>query len=93
MYCIDTKKSSDCFACVNIEGLKYAILNKQYNSKEEYEAQVTKIITHMQETGERGLFFDPSISPFPYNDTVANDYYPPATIQTKDGTIISKNPT
>jgi hypothetical protein len=47
----------------------------------------------MQKTGEWGMFFDSSMSPFPYNDTVANDYYPPAVIQTKEGTIIEQNPT
>lgn len=30
----------------------------------------------MQETGERGEFFHPSLSPFGYNKTVAQEYYP-----------------
>lgn len=30
----------------------------------------------MQETGERGEFFHPSLSPFGYNETVAQEYYP-----------------
>jgi hypothetical protein len=30
----------------------------------------------MQETGERGEFFHSSLSPFGYNETVAQEYYP-----------------
>ena len=30
----------------------------------------------MQKTGERGEFFHPSLSPFGYNETVAQEYFP-----------------
>lgn len=30
----------------------------------------------MQTTGERGEFFDPSLSPFGYNETIAHEYFP-----------------
>jgi hypothetical protein len=30
----------------------------------------------MQETGEWGEFFHPSLSPFGYNESVAMEYYP-----------------
>jgi len=30
----------------------------------------------MKETGERGEFFHPSLSPFGYNETVAQEYFP-----------------
>jgi hypothetical protein len=30
----------------------------------------------MQETGERGEFFHRNLSPFGYNETVANEYFP-----------------
>jgi hypothetical protein len=35
-----------------------------------------KIIEYMKTTWERGEFFDPSISLFAYNETVAQEYYP-----------------
>jgi hypothetical protein len=54
---------------------QYCIFNKQY-SKQEYENIVPTIIAQMQETSEWGEFFDPSISPFGYNETVANEYFP-----------------
>jgi hypothetical protein len=35
-----------------------------------------KIIEHMKQTKEWGEFFPTSISPFAYNETVAQDYFP-----------------
>lgn len=75
-YCVNiTRNSEYLFACSDIRDKKYCILNKQY-TKEAYEELVPKIIEHMQQRGERWEFFDSSISPFPYNDTIANDFYP-----------------
>jgi hypothetical protein len=64
-----------CFGCVGLKTGEYCIFNKQY-TKEEYEITVAKIIEHMQTTGERGEFFHPSLSPFGYNETVAQEYLP-----------------
>lgn len=62
---------------------EYCIFNKQF-SKEEYERLVPLIIEHMAETflpdskehTEWGEFFPPSLSPFAYNETIAQDYFP-----------------
>ncbi len=67
--------NSNLFWCIWLRNKQYCIFNKQY-TKEEYEKTVAQIITHMQETGEWGEFFDPSLSPFWYNETVAQEYYP-----------------
>ncbi|MFA5917624.1 MAG: hypothetical protein WC850_05325 [Candidatus Gracilibacteria bacterium] len=67
--------SSNLFGCVGMVSKQYCILNKQY-TKEEYEELVPKIIEHMKKTGEWGEFFPSSISPFGYNETVANEYFP-----------------
>ncbi|MDP2670450.1 MAG: hypothetical protein Q8O99_06060 [bacterium] len=61
----------------------YCIFNQQY-TKDEYEKTVAKIIAHMQQTGERGEFFHPSLSPFGYNETVAQEYYPCSVIARSD---------
>ena len=66
--------SDNLFWCVGLRNKSYCIFNKQY-TKEEYEILVTKIITHMIETKERWEFFHPSLSPFGYNETVAQEYY------------------
>lgn len=67
--------NEDLFGCVGLRKQRYCILNKQY-SKEEYEALVSRLIEHMKSTGEWGEFFPISISPYGYNETVAQEYFP-----------------
>ncbi len=67
--------SNDLFGCSNLRRDKYCILNKQY-SKEEYFALREKIVEHMKKTGEWGEPFPMEISPWAYNETVANDFFP-----------------
>ncbi len=74
-YCNYCFHSKNLFGCIGLRGKQYCILNKQY-SKEEYEALVSKIVAHMTKTGEWGEFFPASTSAFPYNLTLAQDYYP-----------------
>ena len=74
-YCFECMACQNCFGCDGLKHKQYCILNKQY-SKEEYEKFVARIIKHMVSTGEWGEFFHHSISPFAYNETVANEYYP-----------------
>lgn len=68
-------QNSNLFGCVSLRQSKYCILNKEY-SKEEYESLATKIIAHMEETGEWGEFFPAKNSPFHYNETNAQDFFP-----------------
>jgi len=74
-YCWYMESSKNCFACVSMMRGNYCILNKQY-TKEQYEELVPKIIEHMKSTGEWGEFFPMEISPFGYNTTTAQMYYP-----------------
>jgi hypothetical protein len=76
--------SSYLFGCVGLRSKKYCILNKQY-SKDEYEKLVPKLRKHMKEipyTDARGLvyrygeFFPSELSPFAYNETIAQEYFP-----------------
>jgi hypothetical protein len=67
--------TNDCFGCISLKKNQYCILNKQY-TKEEYEVLVPRIIQHMQKTGEWGEYFPANISPFAYNETEANRYFP-----------------
>jgi hypothetical protein len=66
---------SNCFGCVWLRSKSYCILNKEY-SKEEYEALVSRIIEHMLKTWEWWEFFPSSLSPFWYNETVAQELFP-----------------
>ena len=74
----------NCFGCTEMNGKQYCILNKQY-TKEEYEKLIPKIIKHMNDMPyidnkgkvyKYGEFFPSEISPFAYNETVAQDYFP-----------------
>ncbi|MFH1161835.1 MAG: hypothetical protein V1696_00970 [Candidatus Jorgensenbacteria bacterium] len=76
--------SSNLFGCIGLRNKQYCILNKQY-TKEEYEALVPRIIDHMNtmpyvDTKGRiykyGEFFPPELSPFAYNETIAQEYFP-----------------
>ena len=73
-YCTWCDFCSDCFACEWLKHKKYCIFNKQY-TKEEYEQLVPKIIEHMQKTWEWWQFFPINNSPYPYNKSLAQEYY------------------
>ena len=86
IYCIEVKKSKNCFLCVNLKDKQYCILNKQY-TKEEYEELVPKIIEKMRKDWKQWEFFPSSISPFWYNETVAQEYYPIKNVKIGNGKI------
>jgi hypothetical protein len=67
--------SHDCFGCMGLRHAEYCIFNKQY-TKEEYEELVPKIIEHIRSTGEWGQFLPSALSPFAYNETIAQEYHP-----------------
>lgn len=66
---------SNCFGCIGLRNAEYCIFNKQY-TKEEYFALREKIIEHMEKTGEWGEFFPIELSPFGYNETNAQEFFP-----------------
>jgi len=83
-YSMECKNSNNLFACVGLRHKKYCILNKQY-TKKEYEKLVPKIKQHMNDmpyTDKKGRvykygeFFPIELSPFAYNETLANEYFP-----------------
>jgi len=76
--------SNNLFACIGLRNKSYCILNKQY-TKEEYEALLPRIIKHMNDMPyidkkgrvyRYGEFFPPELSPFSYNETIAQEYFP-----------------
>jgi hypothetical protein len=75
---------TNCFACIGLRNKSYCILNKQY-TKEQYEELVPKIIKHMNDMPyidtkgrvyKYGEFFPSELSPFCYNETIAQEYFP-----------------
>ena len=76
--------SSNLFGCVGLRKKEYCILNKQY-SKDDYQKLVSKIRQHMDEmpfTDKKGRvykygeYFPVEFSPFAYNETLAQEYFP-----------------
>jgi hypothetical protein len=76
--------SKNLFGCIGIRKGEYCILNKKY-TKEEYNELVPKIIKQMSEVPyidkkgiiyKYGEFFPSEISPFSYNETIAQEYFP-----------------
>lgn len=83
-YCYATIGSNNCFGSANMKKQEYCILNKKY-SKKEYEELLPKIKEHMAKkpyTDAKGRiygygeFFPIELSPFGYNETAAQDWYP-----------------
>ena len=74
-YSSECSVSRDLFGCYGLKNAQYCILNKQY-TKDEYFALRERIIEYMKSTGEWGEFFPAKISPFGYNETVAQEYFP-----------------
>jgi hypothetical protein len=84
MYSFRCIGSAHLFGCVGLHHKRYCILNRQY-SKEEYEALMPRIIEHMRNTSytsrgakvyRYGEFFPAELSPYPYNVTVAQEFFP-----------------
>lgn len=88
--CMDTKYTYMCynaknlFGCIGIRKGEYYILNKRY-TKEEYEEIIPRIIKHLDEMPyldkngciyKYGEFFPSELSPFAYNETIAQEYFP-----------------
>jgi hypothetical protein len=84
-YCINAFSGChNCFGCNQIHNAQYCILNKQY-TKEGYEALVPKIIEqmkHMPYVDSKGReyrygeYFPSELSPFAYNETIVQEYFP-----------------
>ena len=99
-YSINCSASNDLFGCVGLQKKQYCILNKQY-TKEEYEALVPKIIEHMNSMPyidkkgrvyKYGEFFPAELSPFAYNETIAQEYFPLTKQQAIDQGYTWKDP-
>ena len=74
-YCYECFSCQDCFGCIGLQKNQYCILNKQY-SKDDYFTLRERIIQYMKKIGEWGEFFPIELSPFAYNETVVNEYFP-----------------
>ncbi len=88
-YCLNCFTSSNLFGCVSLRNAQYCIFNKQY-SKEEYEVLVPEIIEQMNAVPyidiqgrhyHYGEFFPQCFSPYAYNESMAQEYFPLTKVQ------------
>lgn len=82
LYCEYCFHCKDCFGCVGLQRKQHCVFNKQH-TKSEYEEMVPRIIAQMEKAGEWGKFFPPTLSPFGYNESLANEYLPLTKEQSK----------
>jgi len=83
-YCMQVMTSHDMFGCIGLRKKGFYILNKEY-TEEEYKALRSKIIEQMNaipyvDTNNipyrYGEFFPSDISPFAYNETTGQEFFP-----------------
>ncbi len=83
---------SNHFGCVSVKKGNYCILNKKYSEKEFNDLR-ERIISHMEEmpyidkkgkTYKYGEFFPPELSPFAYNETLAQNFFPLSEEEAED---------
>ncbi|MFH0838054.1 MAG: hypothetical protein V1880_02205 [Patescibacteria group bacterium] len=85
-YCYLCISCQDCFGCIGLRNKQYHIFNKPY-TRESYSENVKKIIESMKKNGGYGNFFPIELSPFPYEDTIAFDFFENEVAHPIDQTI------
>jgi hypothetical protein len=74
-YCDNCYNMTSAFGCTAIRKGEYMILNKSYE-KDEYNKLKEKIIEQLKNDGTYGQFFPTEISPFGYNESLSQDFFP-----------------
>jgi hypothetical protein len=74
-YSYDLRASSYCIGCVGIKHGQYCILNKAY-TEEEYKRIKNIIATELCGKEIYGQYFPTELSPWAYNETLAQEYFP-----------------
>ncbi|MDD5074287.1 MAG: hypothetical protein PHO54_00270 [Candidatus Peribacteraceae bacterium] len=74
-YCQSSFSCHDCFGCISLQQKKCCILNHEY-PKEEYHVLAERIKKSMENDGMWGTFFPASLTPFAYNESMAQDWFP-----------------
>jgi len=91
-YSYNCRNSEYLFGCVGLRNKKYCILNRQY-TKEEYEKLVPKIkqqlnvMPYKDKKGniyKYGEFFPAEMSPYNYDETIAQEIFPLAKNEIKE---------
>jgi hypothetical protein len=99
-YVMNCHNSNNLFGCIGLRNSEYCILNKKYE-KDAYVALLPKIREHMAKmpyvdakgrSFGYGEFFPPEISPFSYNETIAQELFPIDTSKAGESGFSWKEP-
>ena len=74
-YSYDLRDCEYCLGCVGLRHAKYSILNKQYTEAAYHELR-DRIIGELKRDGVYGLYLPPELSPWAYNETLAQEFSP-----------------
>lgn len=81
-----TRGGNNLLGCFGIQNQEYCILNKKY-PKDQRETLARKIVGDICAKHQWGKFLDTKNSPFPYNDTLADKFFP--VKETKIGNVVT----
>ncbi|MFH0770638.1 MAG: hypothetical protein V1926_04650 [Candidatus Peregrinibacteria bacterium] len=73
----------DCLGCISLQQKKNCILNREY-AEEEYRRLLQQIRERMEKEGIWGDFFPAALSPFAYNETMAQNWFPLSEAEAKE---------
>ena len=74
-YCDNCVNCTDCFGCVGLKRRRFCVFNREY-TETDYRELLALWREQMIERGEWGLFFPTQYSPFCYDETAAQDFFP-----------------
>lgn len=80
-YCYLCINCKNCFGCIGLRNKEYHIFNIPY-SREEYQQRKEELVAAMLRRGEYGYFFPIDLSPFPYEDTIAHEFFDAGAVHT-----------
>ncbi len=72
----------NCIGCISLKRGKYCIFNKKYG-EEEYKRLKQHIFAELNERNGFEEFFNPKASPFKYEETIADLYFPSSNFSGK----------
>ena len=74
-YSFDLRACAYCIGCVGLKHAEHCILNKKYG-EEEYKKIREQIVNEFKNNNLYGSYFPPELSPWAYNETLAQENYP-----------------
>ncbi len=82
-YCDGCVNCKECFGCAGLKHKQFCFFNRQY-TPDAYRTLVSRWRLRMLELGEWGLFFPIELSPYAYDESAAQDFFPLSPQEIRD---------